>query len=236
MHRGWIVASIILCWPLAIGAVAAAHRAAEALGAGDHGTAYRAAHQARSRAQIGTIVGGTLVGFVLATLLVVGLIAAPFVPDALVERGIDLRAAQPAPEAYRTAAAPKREPITLAPVELRTGDCFMAPDWEKAWAAIDVIPCSRLHDGQVIGVTEFEQDEYPGGTFVTETTWDDCALHYMLFTGTALAADSPVWTFEPTWDDWGHGRRTGVCFVQVREPMRDDLSDYPHLFATREDA
>jgi hypothetical protein len=55
VHRGWIAACIILCWPLAIAAVLAANRAARALGAGDLFTAHREAHQARSRAQTGTL-------------------------------------------------------------------------------------------------------------------------------------------------------------------------------------
>lgn len=234
MHRGWIAACIILCWPLAIAAVLAANRAAGALGAGDLFTAYREAHRARSRAQTGTIVGGTLVAFFLATNGVVGVIAAQSMPELLAEEGIDLSAAEPAPGSYRTAAAPKRDPITLSPIELRTGDCFLAPDWEKAWGDIDVIPCSRLHDSQVIALTEHLQDEYPGADVVSENSWSDCAPQYEQYTGTTPSADSPVWTFDPTWDDWGDDRRTSVCFIQVPEPVRGELSDYPQLFETGE--
>jgi hypothetical protein len=232
VHRGWIAACIILCWPLAIAAVLAANRAARALGAGDHFTAYRDARQARSRAQTGTIVGGTLVAFLLATNGVVGVVAAGSMPELLAEQGIDLSAAEQAPDAYRTAAAPKREPITLSPLELRTGDCFLAPDWEKAWEDIDVIPCSRLHDSQVIATTEHRQVEYPGADVVSENTWSDCAPRYTLYTGMTASADSPVGTFDPTWDDWGDNRRTSVCFVQVPEPVRGELSGYPQFFGT----
>ncbi|WP_157237130.1 septum formation family protein [Promicromonospora sukumoe] len=230
VHRGWITACIILFWPLAIAAVLAANRAAGALGAGDVWTAQREAHRARNRARLGVLIGGALYAGTLMLYVPLGLILTPMATDSLKAEGIDTAAAEPAPGSYRTAAAPKREPITIDPLTARAGDCFMAPDWETAWGWVDVIPCSRLHDAQVIAVTDLGDGEFPGTSEVSDWAWYDCAPRYEEYSGASLSADSPVWTIEPTWDDWGDGLRRAVCFVQVDTPMRGELADYPGLF------
>jgi hypothetical protein len=238
VHTGWIAACIILFWPLAIAAVLAANRAARAHGAGDAASAHGEAHRARARARLGVLIGGILAAIVLAYYATLGAIGVWALPDILEQEGIDTVAAEPAPSSYRTAAAPKREPITLDPLQLRDGDCFVAPDWEAVWEAawvpVDVIPCSRLHDAQVIGVTEHRHEEFPGAGAISDAAWYDCAPKYEEYSGRTLAEDSPVWTIEPTWDDWGDGLQSSVCFVQLQEPVRGELSDYPHLFETEE--
>lgn len=235
MHTGWIAACIILCWPLAIAAVLAANRAARAHGAGDAAAAHGEAHRARAHARLGVLIGGILSAIVLAFYAFIGAIGVQALPDILEENGIDTVAAEPAPSsAYRTAAAPKREPITLDPLELRDGDCFVAPDWDAGWAAVDVIPCSRLHDAQVIGVTEHRHPEFPGAEVISEAAWYDCAPNYEEYSGRTISEDSPVWTIEPTGDDWENGLQSSVCFVQVQDSVRGELSDHPRLFETEE--
>jgi hypothetical protein len=234
VHTGWIAACIILFWPLAIGAVLAANRAARAHGAGDAASAHGEAHRARARARLGVLIGGILAAIALAYYATLGAIGVWALPDILEQEGIDTVAAEPAPSSYRTAAAPKREPITIDPLELRDGDCFMAPDWDAAWAIVDVIPCSRLHDAQVIGVTEHRHEGFPGAEAISDAAWYDCAPKYEEYSGGTLSESSPVWTVEPAADDWGDGLRSSVCFVQVQDSVRGELSDYPRLFETEE--
>ncbi|MFD6447102.1 septum formation family protein [Promicromonospora sp. NPDC060204] len=232
VHRGWITASMILFWPLAIAAVLAANRAARAHGAGHVPTAHHEAYRARAHARLGVLLGGIAWTLLLVFYASIALVLVPTAPDILKQEGIDTVAAEPAPESYRTAAAPKREPIPVYPLELLTGDCFMAPDWETAWGDLDVIPCSRLHDAQVIAVTELGDGEYPGAQEISDRTWYDCAPRYEEFSGTRLGESSPVWTFEPDAEDWEYGLHDAVCFVEVDTPMRGELSDHPQLFET----
>lgn len=236
VHRGWIVACMILFWPLAIAAVLAANRAARAHGAGDSTTARREAGRARDHARLGALIGAiwsTLALTLDITLVVLGV---QHGPGLLGQAGIETATAEAPPETYRSAAAPKREAITLDPFALQTGDCFMAPDWEAVWNEIDVIPCSRPHDVQVIGVTEHLHDEYPGAQTISEEAWYDCWAEYDSYSGTIGSEDSPVWTFEPNLEDWTQNRHTSVCFIEAPFPVQGEFSEYPQIFEPEVDA
>lgn len=230
LHRGWITACAILFWPLAVAAVLAANRAARAVGAGDVVTAAREGEAARSRARTGVLVGSVWTALALAvdaTLVVLGL---QYGPGLLDQAGIRTAEAPPVVESYRTAAAPEREPISLDPLDLQTGDCFMAPDWDSPWAGIDVIPCSRLHDGQVIGVTEHHHTEFPGTKALEDDVWYDCWSRYESYSGRPAVESSPVWTFQPTRQDWASGDRTSVCFIEALYPVEGEFSAHPQVF------
>lgn len=227
--RGWIVAAMILCWPLAIAALLAAGRAARAHGAGDDLTAVRAASSARTYAGIGALVGG--VGIV-GCALVAGLVALAVVTDPATSNNVDPAAAAPAPASYRTAAAPHRETIVVETLALQEGDCFVDPGSFARWPTLDVIPCSRLHDAQVIAVTPLGDGDYPGSEAVSTAAWDDCATAYEEYSGSFLTEHSPVWTLQPTQGDWNDEWHTSVCFVLVDAPVRGDLRDHPELLRT----
>jgi hypothetical protein len=221
---------MILFWPLAIAAVLAANRAARAHGAGDATTAHREAARARTHARQGVLVGAIWTTLALAleiTLVVLGVQHGP----GLLERvgaGDDQVVA--APEQYRTAAAPPRDAISLDPFDLQAGDCFVVPDWETDWPDIDVIPCSRPHNGLVIATTEHPQDEFPGTTALSDEAWYDCWSRYTSYSGTDGTEDSPVWVLQPTADDWRTGERTSVCFIEAPDLVRGEFSQYPEIF------
>ncbi|WP_423462339.1 CD225/dispanin family protein [Promicromonospora sp. MS192] len=227
VHRGWIVASMVFFWPLAIPAVLAANRAARALGAGDGTTAEAEADTARGLARVGVLVGAVAAALGLATYVTLAVLGVRYGPELL---GLaDAPTATAAPDSYRTAAAPVREAIKVEPLELQTGDCFMAPDWDSEWAMIDVIPCSRAHDGLVIDVTEHLYDEFPGTTAIEDDVWYECWPRYEDYTGMPTASDSPVWTFQPDAEDWRAGGRTSVCFVEALYPVEGELSAHPQV-------
>lgn len=228
---------MILCWPLAIVAVLAATRAARAHGAGDTATAHREARTARARARLGVLLGS--VGTTLALTLDIFLVVAGVQhgPGLLARAGIETAATyQAVPAPYRSAAAPEREAIAVDSLQLRTGDCFMAPDWDSAWESIDVIPCSRMHDAEVIAVAEHpQQGGYPGSSAISQRTWDECASRYDAYSGTTGSDYGPLWTFEPTPANWAAGWRASVCFVDAPFAVRGDLSDHPQVFESRGD-
>ena len=58
---GWVIAGMILFWPTGIPALLASHRAAQAVGAADAGTAYRESANARRWGIISVIVGAALI-------------------------------------------------------------------------------------------------------------------------------------------------------------------------------
>lgn len=226
---------MILFWPLALAAVLAANRAARAHGAGDHATAHRESEGARSYARLGVLIGAVSSTLVLAldiTLVVVGVQYGP----GLLERAVLDPAAEAAPDTYRSAAAPEREPITVDPLELQAGDCFMMPDDDQVREGVDVIPCSRPHDVLVLGVTEHLQNEFPGAGAIAEGAWADCWAWYDSYSGTIGSEDSPVWTFDPVLEDWEDDVRTSVCFIEAPFPVRGEFSDHPQIFETRVDA
>lgn len=235
VHRGWIAASMILFWPLALAAVLAANRAVRARGAGDLATARREAQGARAHARLGVLIGAVWTTLTLAldiTLVVIGVQYGPGLFDRV---NLD-PAAEAAPDTYRSAAAPEREPIEVEPLELQAGDCFMMPDGDLVWEGIDVIPCSRPHDVLVLGVTEHLQDEFPGEGAIAEGAWADCWAWYDSYSGTIGSEDSPVWTFDPVLEDWEDDVRTSVCFIEAPFPVQGEFSDYPEIFETGVDA
>ena len=64
---GWVIAGMILFWPTGIPALLASHRAAQAVGAADAGTAYRESANARRWGIISVFVGA---GLIVLSLLV----------------------------------------------------------------------------------------------------------------------------------------------------------------------
>lgn len=219
---------MILFWPLAIAAVLAANRAARALGAGDTTTADRESRAARGHARLGVLIGSvwtTLALTVDVTLVVLGV---QYGPDLLERVGIPTTSA--APESYRTAAAPEREAISVEPLKLRTGDCFMAPDCESDWEVIDVIPCSRPHDGLVIDVTEHLYDEFPGAEAIEDDVWYECWSRYEAYSGRPADESSPVWTFQPDAEDWRFSHHRSVCFIEALYPVEGEFSAHPQVF------
>ncbi|GAA2218049.1 hypothetical protein GCM10010413_03460 [Promicromonospora sukumoe] len=230
LHRGWIIACAILFWPLAVAAVLAANQAARAIGAGDTATAAREAQTARNRARTGVLVGSIWTVLVLAVNAPLAVLGMHYAPGLLDQAGLRTAPEQPVAESYRTAAAPEREPISVDPLDLRTGDCFMAPDWDSPWAGIDVIPCSRLHDGQVIGVIEHHQIDFPGSAALEDDFWYDCWSWYETYSGREAVDSSPVWSFQPTREDWAAGDRTSVCFIEALYPVEGEFSAHPQVF------
>lgn len=230
LHRGWITACAILFWPLAIAAVLTANRAARAVGVGDTTTATREGETARGRARLGVLIGSIWTALALAVDVTLVMLGLHYGPGLLDRAGLGTEAATPVAESYRTPAAPEREPISVDPLDLQTGDCFMAPDWDSPWAGIDVIPCSRLHDGQVIGVVDHHQTEFPGTAALEDDSWYDCWSRYESYSGREAVDSSPVWSFQPTEEDWLAGDRTSVCFIEALYPVEGEFSAHPQVF------
>ncbi|MCP2264935.1 Septum formation [Promicromonospora thailandica] len=238
LHRGWVVASMILFWPLAIAAVLAANRAAAALGAGDTPTAEREARAARGHARLGVLIGGVWTGLALTfdiALVVLGVQHGPAVLEWLGRPTPPAQSAETstAAPAYRSAAAPERDPIAVDPLRLQVGDCFMVPSGDGFVGDVDVIPCSRPHDGLVVSVTEHAYDEFPGTAALDDGVWYDCESRYRAYTGRPLGEVAPLWVLHPDAEDWRTGERSSVCYIEALYPEEGEFSEHPQVLLPR---
>ncbi|MGW2090904.1 septum formation family protein [Promicromonospora sukumoe] len=218
-RTGLIAAAMILFWPVGLAALVATNRAARAEGSGDG--ARRAGRRARRHAWTGVALGGTLLALVLAGGVTLAVRHAPA-----------LQALAGTPAAVRSAAVTEQVAVPVGVLDLRSGDCFVAPATEQQWnelAAVEVVPCGDTHDATVIAVHESEKGDYPGIEAVQSAAWDTCgpASARYLRASTPLHAD--VRLKLPNEHGWERGYRTTACILVASEPVRGSLRDRPDL-------
>lgn len=212
---GWVVAAIVLFWPLAIPAYLASQRSSRALGAGDLATAYREGRTARGLGIAAVAVS------VVWTLVVVGLYAALLVAalrtfDGSVpsfedkwgsgawagagEGGVDL---PPGPAGEKAWA------------ELTVGDCFDGPDIPDDSSTVPLVACDDEHVSEVYAVADLPDGAWPGQVVVDEQAFDHCLGAFTEFVGEPYASSSLyLWTVTPTEEGWAYGDREIFCVVE----------------------
>ncbi|MGW2841402.1 septum formation family protein [Streptomyces sp. NPDC001493] len=103
--------------------------------------------------------------------------------------------------------------------DLKVGDCYnpnTAPVAEGETAeefAIEVVPCTEAHDGQVYGEFKVEDGAYPGDDAIVEAADTRCPVEEQKFAPDTWAIPAGVSGsyYQPTKESWKTGDRLVTC-------------------------
>ncbi|MBL0885779.1 septum formation family protein [Myceligenerans indicum] len=225
-RTGLVAAALLLFWPVGLAALSAAARAARADGAGLAGAARDASRSAHRRSWTAVGVGGGLLALRATAWVVLAVTFTSHGPG-LLDQVTDR---WPEPPVRQAVAAPR--PDTVDPLELITGDCFLAPPDDAGWAElteIELVPCAEEHDVVVIGVHEHEWGPYPGDDVIENDAWEACVDAYWGYMGADAPEYGNAWPWMPSQDSWLYGDRASPCLLLASHPVRGSLSDRPDL-------
>lgn len=108
----------------------------------------------------------------------------------------------------------------------KVGDCVLLPSSALAYvrdleeedgntlSQIQGVPCTELHDAEIVGEISFNDASYPGQEALLSRMIDTCISAYEDYTG-ASYYDSPhdVFPMVPVSESWAQGDRRGQCFA-----------------------
>ena len=120
---------------------------------------------------------------------------------------------------------------TLAPSDLRTGDCFSVPSPDETLVtSVDAKPCAQQHDAEVFAVFDLQTSasEFPGDDTVTVLSEEQCLARFAEDHGQPLPEDLTIYFFQPTASTWATGDREIICSAITLngEPLQGPLTDY----------
>lgn len=113
----------------------------------------------------------------------------------------------------------------------RVGDCLVFPDdfadpegpEEVGYVSVTKgVPCTELHDAEVIGETLTADSVFPGDSVLIERYQQFCRDEYEVYTGEPyLTSPHILSVFVPTLESWKAGDRKIQCFAlnENREPL-----------------
>jgi hypothetical protein len=104
---------------------------------------------------------------------------------------------------------------------VKLGDCVLIPSsWRNApdegveVSQVQGVPCTELHDGEVVGEIIFDDEGFPGQEVLFARMDEFCIPAYENYTGASFS-ESPhdYLPLVPTSDSWTQGDRIGQCFA-----------------------
>lgn len=113
---------------------------------------------------------------------------------------------------------------TLGVLIVRVGDCVLIPSsWRDKKDAVDDvvmvsqvegIPCTELHDAEVVGEINSVDLGFPGETVLFERMENFCVNLYESYTGASyMKSPHVVLPLVPTSTSWAQGDRKSQCFA-----------------------
>jgi hypothetical protein len=99
---------------------------------------------------------------------------------------------------------------------LKVGDCFLQADLAESITSVPALPCSELHDAEIIGkFTSSAPDEFDE-TSIRKEADDECAAAIETYVGPGWvnAGMNLAWSyFYPDTASWSSGKHTVLCFA-----------------------
>lgn len=97
--------------------------------------------------------------------------------------------------------------------DLRTGHCFTSLHAGTQVTALDRVPCSQSHRGQVLGFSDLPAGAY-SESFIEQHSLDSCGQHLRAVAPYALDdAHSHLYWLEPLRAAWSKGDRRVTCLL-----------------------
>ncbi|WP_415951183.1 septum formation family protein [Streptomyces sp. KLOTTS4A1] len=97
------------------------------------------------------------------------------------------------------------------------GECFNAPggELEGLTYSLDIVPCTRPHDGEAFGSFELVMSEYPGQGRIDDLADARCGAMVEDYVGDieAVPADIAIYFYGPTRQSWDLGDREVSCIL-----------------------
>ncbi len=113
---------------------------------------------------------------------------------------------------------------------LEVGDCFDDgtlgdKDATLAPAEVEVMPCGKAHDAEVVHIIQVEGTEFPGDRAINRRS-RECLPAFEKYVGIPFA-DSRLWgtSYQPSRSSWMLGDRSIICIAHERrlDPMRGSV-------------
>jgi hypothetical protein len=108
---------------------------------------------------------------------------------------------------------------------LQIGDCFQFPkgfieleeDESQTYEKLSVVPCTDLHDAEIISSRTLFRTDYPGEDAFGGELSDFCVDDYRSYTGFELYTDGPhlIIPLYPTQEGWDQGDKEILCAVRM---------------------
>jgi hypothetical protein len=95
---------------------------------------------------------------------------------------------------------------------LRAGDCFTGTPQNRL-SLVEITPCGRPHDGEVIATSPLPEEPYPGDQAVLEEAADLCAARTFYLAKSPRFRDLRPMNLVPDMAGWKSGNRTVTCTV-----------------------
>jgi len=113
----------------------------------------------------------------------------------------------------------------LGALKIEVGDCILLPneftgiglDESMEFTKFVGVPCTELHDGEIVGTRTLPEGDYPGEDALEGALSDFCSLAYEEYVGIPYDTDAPhiVRPLIPLADGWVQGDRVIQCYAQL---------------------
>lgn len=102
--------------------------------------------------------------------------------------------------------------------DLRVGDCLNDLEETSEELSVDVAPCAKPHDAQVVSSFDVDAGDWPGLAAVTSQADASCTRSVE-----AVAPSAEVFYFHPTEGSWELDDREVLCVALFPRPRRGEL-------------
>jgi hypothetical protein len=134
----------------------------------------------------------------------------------------------------------------LGALAMRIGDCFDDPERSIVFdteddadniadaptadpdsnqvVAVQGVPCTSPHDGEVFAIYELPYEDLPSETKLADDAWFGCYQRFEDYVGTPYESSTlDIWTLTPTPEGWDAGDREVRCYVFDYQGARLDV-------------
>jgi hypothetical protein len=124
----------------------------------------------------------------------------------------------------RDATGEVSDPSAVSVFELRRGDCLNGLDDAAEIRAVELVPCERAHQAEVLANVRMQGGDFPGMAAVTSEAERRCGAR--LVAAAPPRRNGPVPFFlHPTPQTWALGDRMITCIATFEVPMRGTLRE-----------
>jgi Domain of unknown function (DUF4328)/Septum formation len=127
-------------------------------------------------------------------------------------------------DSERDATGEVTERSTVSAFEVRRGDCLNGLDEATEIRVVEVVPCDRAHQAEVLSGFRLPDGSYPGLPAVVSEAERRCGARLVAAAPPRRNGPEPFFLY-PTRQSWALGDRIITCIATFKVPMRGALSD-----------
>jgi hypothetical protein len=124
----------------------------------------------------------------------------------------------------REATRKVTEKRTVSAFEVRPGHCLNGLDDATEIRVVEVVPCDRAHEAEVLSGFRLQDGSYPGLPAVISEADRRCGARLVAAAPPRRNGPEPFFLY-PTRQSWALGDRIITCIATFKVPMRGALSD-----------